>query len=129
MDLSSFSSVKSAITKFAHNRLDILICNAGIMDVPPALSKDGFEMHFATNHLGHALLIRELLPTLLRTADEPGSDVRLVIVSSIGWQVRPSAGILYDKVRMKQDGLTQSWARYGYMLNSQRPNYLLIWPC
>ena len=116
MDLSSLSSVKSAAAEFAHDRLDVLVCNAGIMEAPPALSKDGFEIHFATNHLGHAMLIRKLLPVLVHTADAPNSDVRLIILTSIGWQVRPPTGIWYDKVRTKQDGITQAWARYGYIL-------------
>jgi NAD(P)-dependent dehydrogenase (short-subunit alcohol dehydrogenase family) len=115
MDQSSLASVKSAAAKFAHERLDILLCNAGIMDVPPALSKDGFETHFATNHLGHAMLIRELLPVLLRTTELPGADVRLVVLSSVGWKVHPPGGIRYDRLRTKQDGLTQSWTRYGYV--------------
>jgi NAD(P)-dependent dehydrogenase (short-subunit alcohol dehydrogenase family) len=115
MDQSSLVSVKSAAGKFAHDRLDILLCNAGIMDAPPALSRDGFEIHLATNHLGHAMLIRELLPVLLRTAAAPGADVRLVVLTSAGWKVHPPGGIWYEKARTKQDGLTQSWARYGYV--------------
>jgi NAD(P)-dependent dehydrogenase (short-subunit alcohol dehydrogenase family) len=114
MDQSSLASVKSAAGKFTHDRLDILVCNAGIMDVPPALSKDGFEIHLATNHLGHAMLIRELLPVMLRTAEMTGTDVRLVALTSAGWKVHPPAGIWYDKANTKQDGLTQAWARYGY---------------
>jgi NAD(P)-dependent dehydrogenase (short-subunit alcohol dehydrogenase family) len=117
MDQSSLASVKAAAAKFTHHRLDILLCNAGIMDVPPALSKDGFEIHFATNHLGHAMLIRELLPVLLRTAAIPGADVRLITVTSAGWKIHPPGGIWYDKICTKQDGLTQSWARYGYVLS------------
>jgi NAD(P)-dependent dehydrogenase (short-subunit alcohol dehydrogenase family) len=114
MDLSSLVLVKSAAAKFAHNHLDILICNAGIMDATPALSKDGFEIHFATNHLGHAMLIRQLLPVMLRTAETPNADVRLVILTSVGWSAHPPAGIWYMKMRTKQDGILTSWARYGY---------------
>lgn len=56
------------MTKFAHNGLDILVCNAGIMDVSPQLSKDGFELEFAVNHLGNALVFREMRKILLDTA-------------------------------------------------------------
>lgn len=79
MDLSSLSSVKTAIqTKFKHSRLDILINNAGIMAQPPSLSVDGYEIQFATNHLGNSMVLQLLLPTLLKTSDLPGADVRVV---------------------------------------------------
>ena len=53
LDLASLSSTKKAAETFlAHNdRLDILINNAGIMAIPPALTKDGFEIQFGTNHV------------------------------------------------------------------------------
>ena len=84
------------------------------MEAPPALSEDGFEIHFATNHLGHAMLIHELLPVLLRTAATPDSDVRVVTLTSAGWKMHPPAGIWYDTLRTKQDKITRSWARYRY---------------
>jgi NAD(P)-dependent dehydrogenase (short-subunit alcohol dehydrogenase family) len=113
-DFSSFASIRAAAAKFVHNRLDILICNAGIMEVPPQVSTDGFEMHMAVNHLSHALLVHELLPILLRTADLSDSDVRVVFVTSNAWKLRSgSAGIWYDKLHTKMDGITVSWARYG----------------
>ncbi|KAJ9635429.1 hypothetical protein H2199_008432 [Coniosporium tulheliwenetii] len=59
-------------------RLDILINNAGIMATPFALTPQGHEVQFGTNHVGHFLLTRLLLPTLLKTAAEPGADVRIV---------------------------------------------------
>lgn len=79
MDLSSLSSVKNAIkTYFKHSRLDILINNAGIMGQPPSLSVDGYEIQFATNHLGHSMVTKQLLPTLLKTSEDPDADVRVI---------------------------------------------------
>lgn len=46
------------------NRLDVLINNAGVMYMPWTLSKDGFEIHLAVNHLGHFLLTNLLVDTL-----------------------------------------------------------------
>lgn len=70
LDLSSLESV-SALTDqlLADGRpIDLLIGNAGVMSPPTRqLSPDGFELQFATNHLGHFALIVRLLP-LLREA-------------------------------------------------------------
>ncbi|KAK7018676.1 short-chain alcohol dehydrogenase [Paramarasmius palmivorus] len=89
-DLASLQSVKKAAQEFLSlsSRLDILMCNAGVMALPPGLTKDGYEIQFGTNHLGHALLIRLLLPTLLRTA-ETGSDTRIINLSSQGHAGHP----------------------------------------
>ena len=69
-DLGSLTSVANAaaIFKAQSSRLDIIMCNAGILDVPFGLTSDGYEVRFGTNHPGHALLIKLLLPTLLQTA-------------------------------------------------------------
>ncbi|KAK8379680.1 hypothetical protein O3P69_019580 [Scylla paramamosain] len=81
LDLGELSSVRSFSTsllgKFSH--LDILINNAGLY-VPPGeegRTKDGYEIHFGVNHLGHFLLTHLLLPRLQET---PGA--RVVTVAS-----------------------------------------------
>ncbi|KAJ5667313.1 hypothetical protein N7507_003177 [Penicillium longicatenatum] len=116
-DLSSLSSVQRAAEQFLAQkpspRLDTLMCNAGIMTRPPATSKDGYEIQFATNHLGHALLIRKLLPLLERTASE-GGDGRIIILSSTAWGLHPSGGIQFDRLRTGQSfSFGGPWQRYG----------------
>ncbi|KAK7211388.1 hypothetical protein V2G26_018566 [Clonostachys chloroleuca] len=113
MDLSSLASVKSAVAQFTHDRLDLLICNGGIMDVPPAISVDGFEIHVATNYLGHALLIDKLLPVMLQTAFLLQADVRIVILSSAGFALHPKDGLAWDKLSSAQSGFVESMTRYG----------------
>jgi NAD(P)-dependent dehydrogenase (short-subunit alcohol dehydrogenase family) len=116
MDLSSLSTIAEAAKAFTTqaNRLDILLCNAGIMACPPALSTDGYEIQFATNHLGHALLIRHLLPTLLQASEKYG-DARVVSLTSTGFTVAPkNKGIIFDDLRTTQDyGIGAKWTRYG----------------
>jgi NAD(P)-dependent dehydrogenase (short-subunit alcohol dehydrogenase family) len=81
LDLSSLDSVRSAAAEIraACLRLDLLVNNAGVMTPPYQRTKDGFELSFATNHLGPFALTGLLLDRLLAT---PGS--RIVTVSSVG---------------------------------------------
>ncbi|KAK3336294.1 hypothetical protein B0T19DRAFT_396058 [Cercophora scortea] len=87
-DLANLASVKSAASTILSqtNRLDFFLANAGIMARPAGLSPDGYEIQMATNHLGHALLTKLLLPLLLHTATLPGADVRVLYTSSTAWR-------------------------------------------
>lgn len=80
LDLSDLSSVRRFASEFAerHDRLDLLINNAGVMIPPYQKTKDGFELQFGTNHLGHFALTGLLLPLLLAAP-----KARIVTVSSI----------------------------------------------
>ena len=80
-ELGSLASVRAFTDRFAatHDRLDVLIANAGIMAVPFGRTEDGFELQFGTNHLGHFVLVGRLLPLLL--ASTPS---RIVLLSSGG---------------------------------------------
>jgi len=78
LDLADMSSVRAFA---AHWRapLHLLVNNAGVMAPPHrSATRDGFELQFGTNHLGHFVLTGLLLPALLR-ADSP----RVVTVSSV----------------------------------------------
>jgi len=70
LDLSSLDSVADLAGSVTadHDRLDILINNAGVMAIPERRTDDGFEMQFGTNHLGHHALTARLLPLLVHTA-------------------------------------------------------------
>ncbi|RMX81116.1 hypothetical protein D0869_07060 [Hortaea werneckii] len=95
-------------------RLDILVCNVGIMCVPPGSSPGGYEIQWATNYLGHALLIQLLLPLLTRTASTYG-DARIVNITSEGLMLAPAdKGIVFDDLKTKQEcGFGARWKRYG----------------
>ncbi|KAG9503539.1 hypothetical protein J7337_003490 [Fusarium musae] len=114
MDLGSFASISEAANNFRKqsSRLDILMLNAGIMITPAGLTDDGYEIQFGTNHMGHALLTKLLLPTLLNTAARPNSDVRVVVLSSEAHNMAPDKGILWDTLRTEAKDITTR-ARYG----------------
>jgi NAD(P)-dependent dehydrogenase (short-subunit alcohol dehydrogenase family) len=79
LDLSDLESVAAFARDFTttHDRLDLLINNAGVMVPPLGRTRQGFELQLGTNHLGHFALTGRLLPLLLAT---PGA--RVVVVSS-----------------------------------------------
>lgn len=85
MDLSSLASVRTAAAKIlasVRNQVNILINNAGVMGFEKrTLTKDGYEMTFATNHLGHFLFFELLKPALLGSAS-PSFHSRVVNVAS-----------------------------------------------
>lgn len=83
-DTSDLGSVRAFVERLGDLRVDIVICNAGIMATPFAVNADGHELQYATNHLGHFLLINLLLPKL-KEAPAP----RVVIVSSTGHFLAP----------------------------------------
>jgi NAD(P)-dependent dehydrogenase (short-subunit alcohol dehydrogenase family) len=115
-DLASLSSVSSVAKQFlsSSQRLDILMCNAGIMAVPAGLTKDsGYEIQFGTNHIGHALLIKLLLPALFHTASLPNADVCIVMLASTGYSLRPSGGIIFNDLRTTQEMMAGRWIRFG----------------
>lgn len=80
LNLSSLDSVRSFAESFnaAHNRLDLLINNAGVMFPPPTLTDAGVELQWGTNHLGHFALTGLLFEKLLSTPES-----RVVNVSSL----------------------------------------------
>ena len=80
LDLASLTSVREAADaiRSAYSRLDVLINNAGVMQVPYQRTADGFELTLATNHLGPFAFTGLLLDRLLGT---PAS--RIVTISSV----------------------------------------------
>jgi len=81
VDLADLASVRRFADEFTshYDRLDMLFNNAGIMHTPFGKTADGFELQFATNHLGHFALTGLLLDHILRTP-----LARVVTVSSWG---------------------------------------------
>ncbi|CAI6089580.1 unnamed protein product [Clonostachys chloroleuca] len=102
IDLSSLSSVEKAAREFQQrcDGLDILMLNAGIIMAPLGKTQDGYEVHFGTNYMGHALLTKLLLPTIEKTiATRESPDARILIVSSSGYKLAPKEGIAYESVK------------------------------
>jgi len=98
LDLTSLDSVRKAADELraAYPRIDLLINNAGVMYVPKReTTKDGFEMQFGTNHLGHFALTGQLLDNML-----PVEGSRVVTVSSVGHRIM--ARIHFDDPQLER---------------------------
>jgi NAD(P)-dependent dehydrogenase (short-subunit alcohol dehydrogenase family) len=95
LDLTSLESIRSAADELRskYDSIDLLINNAGVMFTPKSTTKDGFELQFGTNHLGHFALTNLLLDRVLAA---PGS--RVVTVSSIGHRFA-RRGIRFDDLQ------------------------------
>lgn len=80
LDLASFASVRAfaAWLLDRHDRIDVLVCNAGLILDSRRETAEGFEMMFGVNHLGHFLLFDLLRERLVASA--PAS---VVVVSSV----------------------------------------------
>jgi len=81
LDLADLESVRDAAARFQaeHERLDLLINNAGVMATPKQRTAQNFEMQLGVNHLGHFALTGLLLPQLFAA-----HRARVVNVSSTG---------------------------------------------
>ena len=115
LDLSSLQSVKDFCVAFLELGLPlhILINNAGVAGCPFKLSQDGYELQFATNHLGHFLLTRLLLDHM-KSSCPPGGGLegRIVNVSSEAHKSSYKEGILpKDKLNCKS--AYKPWKAYG----------------
>ena len=81
VDLADLSSIRSYAEEYLQEDapIDVLINNAGVMACPFMTTKDGFEMQFGTNHLGHFLLTNLLMPAI-----RSGQNPRIINLSSAG---------------------------------------------
>lgn len=79
LDLADLASVRGAAAALAaqHDRVDLLIANAGVMGAPAMTTVNGFELQMGVNHLGHAALTAALIPLL-----SAAGAARIVIVTS-----------------------------------------------
>ena len=106
IDLASQASVHAAASAIdsGHDRIDVLMCNAGVMAIPQTITEDGFDEQFAVNVLGHWTLLGRLLPTITAT---PGA--RVVTLSSTAQHVGRAVDV--DDPHMR-DGY-DAWRMYG----------------
>jgi WW domain-containing oxidoreductase len=95
LDLASPVSVREFAARFADDDIDVLVCNAGLVNKQYEEVESGFEHTVAVSHLGHFLLTQQLLDPLLR-----GGSGRVVMVSSESH--RQPKRLAFDKLPLTQ---------------------------
>ncbi|XP_037037854.1 retinol dehydrogenase 13-like [Bradysia coprophila] len=113
LDLGSLESVRNFVKEFLEeeDRLDILINNAGVMNLPRWETEDGFEMQLGVNHMGHFLLTNLLLDTLKASAPS-----RIVVVASRAY--------LIGVIRKDDLNSKKSYNKYKAYFQSKLANVL-----
>ncbi|WP_046214281.1 SDR family NAD(P)-dependent oxidoreductase [Paenibacillus wulumuqiensis] len=105
MDLSDLDSVRAFAGRLLESgrSIDLALLNAGVMACPETRVGPGWELQFATNHLGHFTLINLIWPTLIA-----GEGARVVATSSTGHHISP---IRWDNLNF--EGNYQKFEAYG----------------
>ena len=129
VDLAEMESVKKAVEEFQakENKLDVLVCNGGVLLNDKTTTSEGNEVTFASHLLGGSYLLSQLLMPQIKAADEG----RIIFVSSGGMYNRPfpdwatatsSEGATHD-----YDGnLAYSYAKRGQVLLAEE--YTKLYP-
>ncbi|MEC8566281.1 MAG: SDR family NAD(P)-dependent oxidoreductase, partial [Pseudomonadota bacterium] len=112
MDLADLKSVSRFANDFAaaHDRLNILIANAGVMACPEQRTAQGWEWQFGVNHVGHFVLGLGLM-NLMASAE----GARLVTLSSIAHRI---SGLRFDDMHFTRDPY-EKWTAYGQSKTAQ----------
>jgi NAD(P)-dependent dehydrogenase (short-subunit alcohol dehydrogenase family) len=92
LDLVDRKSVKEFVAAWK-GPLHVLINNAGIMACPETRTAEGWELQFATNHLGHFALALGLHPALAAA-----KNARIVVLSSSAHMLSP---VIFDDIHFK----------------------------
>ncbi len=113
LDLASQQSIRDAAASILarHDRVDLLVNNAGLMATPERATEDGFEMQLGVNHLGHWTLTALLMPALLAAP-----AARVVTVTSVARH----QGRRLDPDNPHLHGSYDPWRAYG---QSKLANY------
>ncbi len=114
VDLGDLASVAA----FAHHlrsrydRIDCLMNNAGVMNTPPGKTKDGFEIQFGTNVIGHFLLARLLVDQTMRQVWLSSSGHSLIGDPPGNHDLAKAPRIDFDAIKVVEPDNYDSWRRY-----------------
>ena len=116
IDTSSLESVHNFVMKYkssSFGKIYALVCNAGIGGHSIGTSKDGYDIIFATNHLGHFLLVNSLIPymeengRIIMVSSDMHDPPKDMIKANFEW-------IGTEKIAKPEENLAKSNVRYSY---------------
>ncbi|XDG08854.1 hypothetical protein ABKA04_008469 [Annulohypoxylon sp. FPYF3050] len=110
-ELSDFDSVRAAAAQINSDasipHIDVVLNNAGVMAIKDyTLDKQGYEITFSSNHLGHFLLTNLIIPKILAA----GPEARIVNVTSIGHRIGP---VRFEDWNFSGGADYDGWSAYG----------------
>lgn len=114
LDLASFASIRSFASDVSahHPSIDSLVLNAGVMMPPFGTTKEGLETQIGTNHFGHQLLTKLLLPQVEAAAAAKGVATVAVVSSAAHFDSVPG-GIRATLAEMNDPNLYDRTKAYG----------------
>ncbi|XDG04743.1 hypothetical protein ABKA04_004358 [Annulohypoxylon sp. FPYF3050] len=126
VELSDHESVRRAakeILEATGSKIDVILNSAGNMGIKEyTTDKQGIEMQFSGNHLGHFLLTNLLVPGLLAAASQdPGCGARVINLTSLGYRISP---IRFDDYNFSGGKTYDLWTSYG---QAKTANILFSW--
>lgn len=106
LELDALESVRRFAAEYRsrHDALSVLVNNAGVMACPLGRTREGYELQFGTNHLGHFLLTALLAPSLRAAA-----PARVISVSSGGHRFSP---VVFEDIHYERRPY-EKWQAYG----------------
>ena len=116
IDISSLESVHNFVLKYkasSFGKIYALVCNAGIGGFSTGTSKDGYDIIFASNHLGHFLLVNSLIPCMeengriIMVSSDMHDPPKDMIKTNFEW-------IGTEKIAKPDEELSKSNVRYSY---------------
>ena len=116
LDTSSLESVQKFVNNYknsSYGKIYSLVCNAGIGGNNIGTSKDGYDIIFATNHLGHFLLVNSLVPLMeengriIMVSSDMHDPPKEMIKNNFEW-------LGTEKIAKPDDELAKSNIRYSY---------------
>jgi NAD(P)-dependent dehydrogenase (short-subunit alcohol dehydrogenase family) len=109
LDLGSMDDVRRAATEVNNwgdvPKIDVVVNNSAIMNVPYQLTADGFELQLATNYLGHFLFTNLIMKKIL-AAESP----RIITLGSDAHRLSP---LRWGDLHFDNGALYNGWAAYG----------------
>ena len=110
-DLEDVETLAEAVTE-KHNKLDVLINNAGVFRAPSPIAKNGLDVRFVVNTIAPYLLVQKLIPLF-------GSSSRVINLSSAAQSpVNPEA--LLGRVKIEDDFDTYAQSKLALTMWSHR---------